>query len=176
MSGHNGGGLDLDQRARLDEILHDDHRHRREVTSYDLSRTQVRRDSLQAVARSGTPARQPARLRASLTTDPTKLAAASSEAERLAGVGSAAIARITIVTGDGRVMGLLVEGRPGYPDEFVFAQGAGVVTGDPTQVNANVVGPGFFRTLPNPRAATRPCGVYNLDSPGFSSAPQVPDR
>src|SRR5688572_28431 len=68
-------------------------------------------------------------------------------AERLPGVESAAIARLAIMTGDGRVMGLMVEGRPEYPDEFVFMQGAGVVTRDPTRINANVVGPGFFRTL-----------------------------
>jgi predicted permease len=68
-------------------------------------------------------------------------------AERLPGVESAAIARLAIMTGNGRVMGLMVEGRPEYPDEFVFGQGAGVVTSDPTRINANVVGPGFFRTL-----------------------------
>ena len=33
-------------------------------------------------------------------------------AERLPGVESAAIARLAIMTGDGRVMGLMVEGRP----------------------------------------------------------------
>jgi predicted permease len=68
-------------------------------------------------------------------------------ASRLPGVESAAIARLAILTGDGRVMGLMVEGRPEYPDEHVFSQGAGVVTSDPTRINANVVGPGFFRTL-----------------------------
>jgi putative ABC transport system permease protein len=51
------------------------------------------------------------------------------------------------MTGDGRIMGLMVAGRPEYPGEFVFSQGAGVVTRDPTRINANVVGPGFFRTL-----------------------------
>jgi predicted permease len=68
-------------------------------------------------------------------------------AERLPGVELAAVARLAIMTGEGRVMGLMVEGRQEYPDEFVFGQGAGVVTRDPTRINANVVGPGFFRTL-----------------------------
>jgi putative ABC transport system permease protein len=69
------------------------------------------------------------------------------ELERLPGVESVAIARLAIMAGDGRVVGLRVEGRPDYPDDFVFAQGPGSVTRDPTRINANVVGPGFFRTL-----------------------------
>ena len=68
-------------------------------------------------------------------------------AGRLPGVESAAIARLAVMTGDGRILGLMVEGRPEYPDAFVFSQGAGVVTRDPTRINANVVGTGFFRTL-----------------------------
>ena len=76
-------------------------------------------------------------------------------AARLPGVESAAIARLAIMTGDGRTMGIMVEGRPEYPGEFVFGQGAGVVTRDPTRINANVVGPGFFRTLGIPLVAGR---------------------
>ena len=76
-------------------------------------------------------------------------------AARLPGVESAAIARLAIMTGDGRTMGLMVEGRPEYPDEFVFGQGAGVVTSDPTRINANVVGPAFFRTLGIPLVSGR---------------------
>jgi predicted permease len=76
-------------------------------------------------------------------------------AERLPGVEWAAIARLAIMTGDGRIMGLMVEGRPEYPDEFVFGQGAGVVTSDPARINANVVGPGFFRTLGIPLVSGR---------------------
>jgi predicted permease len=76
-------------------------------------------------------------------------------AERLPGVDSVAVARLAVMTGDGRIMGLMVEGRPEYSDEFVFSQGAGVVTRDPTRINANVVGPGFFRTLGIPLASGR---------------------
>ncbi len=76
-------------------------------------------------------------------------------AERLPGVDSAAVARLALITGDGRIMGLMVEGRPEYPDEFVFSQGAGVVTRDPTRINANVVGPRFFRTLGIPLVSGR---------------------
>jgi macrolide transport system ATP-binding/permease protein len=76
-------------------------------------------------------------------------------AARLPGAESAAIARLAIMTGEGRIMGLMIEGRPEYPDEFVFGQGAGVVTSDPTRINANVVGPGFFRTLGIPLVSGR---------------------
>ena len=76
-------------------------------------------------------------------------------AARLPGVESAAIARLAIMTGDGRIMGLMVEGRPEYPDEFVFGQGAGVVTSDPTRINANVVGPAILPHAGNP-ARVRP--------------------
>jgi predicted permease len=76
-------------------------------------------------------------------------------AERLPGVESAAVARLAVMTGDGRIMGLMVEGRPEYSDEFVFGQGAGVVTRDPTRISANVVGPGFFRTLGIPLVSGR---------------------
>jgi predicted permease len=76
-------------------------------------------------------------------------------AARVPGVESAAVARLAIMTGDGRIMGLMVEGRPEYSDDFVFSQGAGVVTRDPSRINANVVGPGFFRTLGIPLVAGR---------------------
>jgi predicted permease len=76
-------------------------------------------------------------------------------AARLPGIESAAVARLAVMTGDGRIMGLMVEGRPEYSDEFVFGQGAGVVTRDRTRINANVVGPGFFRTLGIPLVSGR---------------------
>jgi putative ABC transport system permease protein len=87
-------------------------------------------------------------------------------AERLPGVESAAIARLAIMTGDGRIMGLMVEGRPEYPDEFVFGQGAGVVTSDPTRINANVVGPGFFRTLGIPLVSGRDFDAHDVERAG----------
>jgi predicted permease len=67
--------------------------------------------------------------------------------ERLPGVERASVARVPVMTGSGRVSGLMVEGRQGYRDEFVFGAGAGVVTTDPTRINTNVVGPGLFATL-----------------------------
>jgi predicted permease len=67
--------------------------------------------------------------------------------ERLPGVEAASVASVPVMTGRGRVSGLMVEGRQGYPGEFVLGSGAGVVTTDPTRINTNVVGPGFFATL-----------------------------
>jgi predicted permease len=84
-------------------------------------------------------------------------------AERLPGVESAAVARVAVMTGDGRVMGLMVEGRPEYSDEFVFSAGAGVVTRDPNQINANVVGPGFFRTLGIPLVSGRDFDARDIE-------------
>jgi predicted permease len=85
-------------------------------------------------------------------------------AERLPGVESAAIARLAIMTGDGRVIGLMVEGRPEYADEFVFMQGAGVVTSDPTRINANVVGSDFFRTLGIPLVSGRDFDARDVEA------------
>jgi predicted permease len=84
-------------------------------------------------------------------------------AARLPGVESAAIARLAIMTGDGRIVGLMVEGRPEYPDTFVFGQGAGVVTSDPARINANVVGPGFFRTLGIPLVSGRDFDAHDVE-------------
>jgi predicted permease len=75
--------------------------------------------------------------------------------ERLPGVEGASVARVALLSGSGRVLGLMVEGRDGYPDEFVFGEGGGVATVDRTRINANVVGPGFFRTLGVPLLAGR---------------------
>ena len=50
------------------------------------------------------------------------------------------------MTGGGRVLSLLVEGRQGL-DRRSMSEGGGVATADPTLINANVIGPGFFTTL-----------------------------
>jgi predicted permease len=75
--------------------------------------------------------------------------------ERLPGVEAAGVARVPMLSGTGRVSGLMVEGRQGYSDEFVFMSGPGVVTDSPTRINTNVVGPGFFRTVGIPFLAGR---------------------
>jgi predicted permease len=66
--------------------------------------------------------------------------------ERLPGVEGASVARVAVLTGGGRVLSLLIEGRPGSNDRSM-SEGGGVAAADPTLINANVVGPGFFRTL-----------------------------
>lgn len=73
----------------------------------------------------------------------------------LPGVAAASVARVPVMAGRGRVSGLMVEGRQGYSDEFVFGEGPGVVTSDSGRINTNVVSPGFFATLGIPLAIGR---------------------
>ena len=64
----------------------------------------------------------------------------------LPGVESASVARVPVLTGGGRVLSIHVEGRDSSNDR-IMSEGASAVGGDPTRVNANVIGPGYFRTL-----------------------------
>jgi predicted permease len=66
--------------------------------------------------------------------------------EQLPGVEAASVARVAVLSGGARVLGLLVEGRQGV-DNRLLREGSGSSSGDRTTVNANVVSPGFFRTL-----------------------------
>ena len=59
------------------------------------------------------------------------------------GVESATVARIPLLGGTGRVLG--VEGR-GSTHEFAQSEGGRVVSRNPDPINANVVGPKFFKT------------------------------
>lgn len=73
--------------------------------------------------------------------------------ERLPGVESATLARVAVLTGSSRVFSLHVEGR-GDSHGLSRSEGGGV-TRDPREVNANVVGPRFFKTLGIPLALGR---------------------
>jgi predicted permease len=73
----------------------------------------------------------------------------------LPGVEEASVARVPLLRGRGRIAGLMVEGRQGYSEEFVFSEGTGVATDDPTRINTNVVGPGLFATLRVPLVGGR---------------------
>jgi predicted permease len=66
--------------------------------------------------------------------------------ESLPGVESASVARVALIAGAGRVLSLHVQGREASHDR-VMSEGSSIVTGDLTTVNANVIGPRFFRTL-----------------------------
>ena len=68
------------------------------------------------------------------------------QVERLPGVESATVARIPVLGGSGRVLSIHVEGR-GSTHERAQSEGGRVVSRDPRLINANVVGPGFFRTM-----------------------------
>ena len=67
-------------------------------------------------------------------------------AERLPGVESASVARVALLGGGGRVLSIHVEGR-GATHDRVSSEGSRTVTGDQTVINANVVGPRFFKTI-----------------------------
>jgi putative ABC transport system permease protein len=66
--------------------------------------------------------------------------------EAIPGVESAALARIAVLAGAGRVSSLHVEGRAGSTDQF-RSEGGGVRARGRDVVNANVISPRYFRTL-----------------------------
>ena len=66
--------------------------------------------------------------------------------QRLPGVESAALARVAMLGGGGRILSVHVEGSAAAHDR-VMSEGSGSTAGDRTLINANVVGPRFFVTL-----------------------------
>jgi predicted permease len=66
--------------------------------------------------------------------------------ERLPGVEAASVARVALLGGQGRVLSIHVEGGDASHGE-VRSEGSQVVAGDRTVVNANVIGPRFFKTI-----------------------------
>jgi predicted permease len=85
-------------------------------------------------------------------------------AERLPGVESASVARGALLGGSGRVLSIHVDGRAATHDQ-TMSDGTRPVSGDLTLVNANVVGPRYFKTI----------GVPLLNGRDFSDA-DVEDR
>jgi predicted permease len=67
--------------------------------------------------------------------------------EQVPGVESATIARVAVMTGGGRVLGLHIQGREGGPDSPIRSEGGSVTTSARDAVNANIVGPRYFKTL-----------------------------
>jgi putative ABC transport system permease protein len=65
--------------------------------------------------------------------------------EALPGVKSASVARIALLTGGGRTTNVAVEGRPDPGRNQ--SEGGGFGTSAGVSARANVIGPGFFRTL-----------------------------
>jgi putative ABC transport system permease protein len=66
--------------------------------------------------------------------------------EQLPGVSAATVARVAVLTGASRVTTIAVEGRPdsGYRSQ---SEGGGVGPSPGLSARANIIGPGFFRTL-----------------------------
>lgn len=75
--------------------------------------------------------------------------------ESLAGVEAASVARVPVMAGSGRVVGLTVEGRDGRSAERVVGEGRGAFATGAAQINVNVVSPAFFQTLGIPFVAGR---------------------
>jgi predicted permease len=67
-------------------------------------------------------------------------------AEHLPGVESASLSRVTVLGGTTRILSVHVEGRAASHDS-VMSENSPVTQGDPTVINANVVGPRFFKTM-----------------------------
>jgi len=84
------------------------------------------------------------------------------QVEHVPGVESASVARVAVLGGTGRVLSIHVEGR-GAAHEQVMSEGGRIVTGDRTIVNANVVGPRFFRTIGVPIVAGRDFGDQDVE-------------
>ena len=82
--------------------------------------------------------------------------------EQLPGVESASTARVAVLTGGGRVLSLLVEGREGSDNRFT-SEGGGFSASDRVSINANVIGPGFFKTLGIPLLAGRDFNSQDID-------------
>jgi macrolide transport system ATP-binding/permease protein len=76
-------------------------------------------------------------------------------AERLPGVESATVSRVALLGGSSRVLSIHVEGRNSPHDQVASEGGRVVGAGDRTLINANVIGPGFFRTLGIPLLSGR---------------------
>jgi predicted permease len=75
-------------------------------------------------------------------------------AEGVAGVESAALARVPLLGGGGRVTSLHIEGRAGSTERF-RSEGDRLSGGRHDAVNANVISPQYFRTLGIPVLAGR---------------------
>jgi predicted permease len=70
------------------------------------------------------------------------------------GVESAAVARVPVLAGSGRVGSIHIEGREGPAEQF-RSEGGGFTARGRDIVNSNVIGPGYFRTLGVPMLAGR---------------------
>jgi predicted permease len=82
--------------------------------------------------------------------------------ERLPGAEAATVSRVAVMTGGGRVISFRVEGREA-PDEQFMSEGGVVATSERPEVNANVIGPRFFKTLGIPLIAGRDFNDHDVE-------------
>jgi predicted permease len=86
-------------------------------------------------------------------------------ARQIPGVEAASVARVPVLGGTARMLGFLVEGQPGPDADSMRGEGGGI-TRARNQINANIVTPGFFRTLGIPVMTGRDFGSRDTeDSP-----------
>jgi predicted permease len=83
--------------------------------------------------------------------------------EQLPGVEAATVARVAVMTGVGRILSLHIEGREA-PDNQIQSEGGGVSTADRDAINANVIGPRFFKTLGIPLVLGRDFSEQDAES------------
>jgi macrolide transport system ATP-binding/permease protein len=82
--------------------------------------------------------------------------------ERLPGVESASVARVPVIGNGFRVIGMLKQGSDALAARQLNETGSDV-TSDPSRVNANVIGPGFFKTLGIPLLKGRDFDQRDID-------------
>jgi predicted permease len=73
------------------------------------------------------------------------------------------VARVPVLSGTGRTLGFLVEGQPGPDADSTRGEGGGI-TRARDQINANVVSPGFFRTMGIPVMTGRDFGSQDAEN------------
>ena len=94
----------------------------------------------------------------------------------LPGVQAAAVARVAVLTGGGRVHSVHIEGRPGEDNQF-RNEGGGFTPASLDSVNVNVVDEGYFETLGIARRAGRFFGAADrAQAPGVAIVNQTFER
>ena len=82
---------------------------------------------------------------------------------QLPGVESATVARVALLGGSGRVLSIHVEGKSAQHDR-IMSEGSPIVSRSMERINANVIGPSFFKTLGAPILRGRDFGGSDTET------------